>query len=188
MRSSAAKTFLKGIPFAVIGGHAVAHYLSTPPAGGLDVLIAWPRLADAEAGLAAAGARRLGAWAPGGSVWRTADGGALTLMALEEEWVAGALRPRERTGDGLPVLGRAWLVLMKLRSARAHDLEDVNRLLAAADEAGLRAVRRVVRTHQPQDAEDLESLIQLSRWGAKRRPAKKARPVRRTTPGARATR
>lgn len=179
MRSSDTKSFLKGVPYAVIGGHAVAHYLSVPPTGGLDVLIAWRRLADAETWLEAAGARRKGDWAPGGSVWTLAGGEPLILMALEEEWVDAALKQREKNGGGHPWVGEAWLVLMKMRSFRTRDVEDAQRLLDGADAATLRAVRRAVRTYQPQDAEDLESMIQLSRLTARRKPAAAATTGRR---------
>lgn len=158
------KSLLGGVPFVVVGGWAVHHYLPGRPAGdGLDLLIPWARFADAEKHLAATRAKRAGDWAPGGSVWALSGGEVLTLVALEDEWVVQALRkPRAGAGDW-PVIDLPWLVLMKLGSTRSQDQDDAIHLLGHATAPALRAIRRVVGEYQPQDAEDLDSLAYLGR-------------------------
>ena len=77
--------------------------------------------------------------------------------------VVQALRkPRAGAGDW-PVIDLPWLVLMKLGSTRSQDQDDAIHLLGQATAPVLREVRRVIREYQPQDAEDLDSLVYLAR-------------------------
>lgn len=50
---------------------------------------------------------------------------------------------------------------MKLATSRAYDIGDLSRMLGWADERDLNRVRQVVARYQPQDLDDLESLIYL---------------------------
>lgn len=52
---------------------------------------------------------------------------------------------------------------MKLTAGRLQDLADIGRMLGAAAEPALEAVRRVVRRYRPADGDDLESIIRLGR-------------------------
>ncbi len=60
-------------------------------------------------------------------------------------------------------MARDHLVLMKLTAGRLQDLADIGRMLGAAAEPALNAVRGVVLRYRPADGGDLESIIRLGR-------------------------
>lgn len=59
--------------------------------------------------------------------------------------------------------GSGYLVLMELRSGRTQDLADISRMLGLAADAEIQRTREIVAKYQPDDIEDLESLINLGR-------------------------
>jgi hypothetical protein len=59
------------------------------------------------------------------------------------------------------VIALPYLVLMKLRAGRSLDIGDLTRMLGLADETAREEVRTVVRTHQPDAIEDVESMIAI---------------------------
>jgi hypothetical protein len=134
----------------------------------LDVLVDVGDCAEAERRLARASWTRSGDLTIGGSSWASPDGAELDLVALDASWLRDALREAtgNRDSQGLPVLPLPYLVLLKLTSARMQDTADVARMLGLADEATLDRVREVVRQHAPEDAEDLEALIELGKLEA----------------------
>jgi len=151
------------LPWAVIGAVATRLYMPERVTRDLDILVDARDAAEVERRLAAARWVRGGDLAIGGSSWTSPDGAALDVVAFEAPWLHDALQEAtgNRDGKGLPVLPLPYLVLLKLISARMQDTADVTRMLGLADEAALDRVREVVQQHSPEDAEDLEALIEL---------------------------
>ena len=52
---------------------------------------------------------------------------------------------------------------MKLKASRAQDLADISRMLGAATESSLHAVRTAIEQYFPEALENIESLAMLGR-------------------------
>jgi hypothetical protein len=156
---------LAPLPWGVIGAVATRLYMPERATHDLDIMVMTPDLGEAESRLAKAGWGREGNLTVGGSSWRSAEGTRLDVLACDEPWCPKALAEAgsNRDQQGLPVLPLPYLVLTKLRSSRTIDLGDLPRMLGLADDATLDLVRAVVREYSPEDAEDLESLIELGK-------------------------
>lgn len=83
----------------------------------------------------------------------------LDVLALDAPWVGPALRAPHMSPTGLPVLALPYLVLMKLTSGTSGDLDDLARMLGAANAGDLDATRAAVRAYRPAAADDLERLV-----------------------------
>lgn len=156
---------LAGIPWAVTGAVAARLYMPERLTRDLDIVI---RARDAEAverRLDLAGFSRVGRLTIGGSSWLAPDGTPIDVIEAEDDWAAGAIGEANtnRDAQGFPVLPLPYQVLMKLAASRVQDLADVSRMLGAASEPDLHAVRAVVRQHLAEMTEDLESLIHLGK-------------------------
>ena len=154
---------LDGLPWVLVGGLATALYMPQRNTLDVDVLVSRADLPRAEERLAESGARRVGPLSIGGSAWTLRDGTPLDLIALEHSWVREALDEPVSGPSGTPFVRLPYLVLMKLESGRLQDLADISRMLGCADAEQLTAARQAVARHRPQDAEDLESMLQLGR-------------------------
>ena len=156
---------LRGIPWAVCGAVATRRYMPERATADLDIMIEASDAAAAKERLAASGFAFEGTLAIGGSAWRAPDGQQVDVIERADPWVAGALAEAfvNRDEQGLPVLPLAYLVLTKLEASRAQDVADLARMLGAAAESELVAVRRLVAELRPEDRDDLDSLVRLGR-------------------------
>ncbi|MDD5704454.1 MAG: hypothetical protein PHR35_00900 [Kiritimatiellae bacterium] len=150
-------------PFVVVGGLATRLYMPERMTLDTDILVLTEDRDRVEAALCAAGCKRRGSLAIGGSTWTLKNQRPLDLLSMEAPWAHEAVNSPVTGEDGLPYVRLPYLVLMKLASGRLQDLADIGRMLGAAAAPALRAVRRVVARYRPQDADDLESLINLGR-------------------------
>jgi hypothetical protein len=153
------------IPWAVIGAVATRMYMRERSTQDLDVMVAAPDAAAVEERLAEAGWVRVGPLTIGGATWRSPAGLEVDILHSRAPWTERALAEAadNRDDQGLPILPLPYLVLTKLAASRAQDVADIARMLGAADESALAAVRGVVRRYAPEDAEDLEALIELGK-------------------------
>ncbi len=151
------------VPFVVVGGLATRLYMPERMTLDTDILVLADDAARAESALGRAGWKKQGPLSIGGSTWRSPDDHTLDLVALDEPWVAEAIRTPVPGPEGLPYVALPYLVLTKLTAGRLQDLADIGRMLGAAAEPALEAVRRVVRRYRPADGDDLESIIRLGR-------------------------
>ena len=129
----------------------------------LDIIIDAADAERAGRALRPAGFRRLGPLPIPWETWAGPDGLSLDVLFAEEPWMLRGVRAgRERRDpQGLPVVPMEVLVLMKLRASRIPDLADVTRMLGAADETQLEAVRALAREQMPEMIEDLDALVRL---------------------------
>jgi hypothetical protein len=154
---------LEGIPWAVTGGVATRIYMPERSTKDIDILIsrencqkAWERFK--EAGFSVASTLDAPYF-----VARGLDVPEVDVICADFPWLPAALASPRRDPSGNPVLDLPYLILMKLRANRAVDIGDMTRMLGLASESDVQRVREVVRTHVPEDADDLEALILLGR-------------------------
>jgi hypothetical protein len=166
----AADRVLAGIPHVVIGGVASNSYMAPRVTHDLDVAVLPRDLPVAEHALEAAGWVRMVPLSTidpdlDGYAWRSPTGGELDLMAMRHPWAEEAMsRPWLEPRTGLTTIAEPYLVLLKLRVGRTTDIADLSRMLGAASDETLAAVRAAVERFGGQDdAADLESLIALGR-------------------------
>ena len=151
------------VEFVVVGGLATRLYMPERMTLDTDILVRPDDAARAEAALRDAGYEKIGPLTIGGSTWRMPDARSLDLVAFDAPWTGEAIRSAVRGKDGLPYIALPYLVLMKLGAGRTQDLADISRMLGGADAVGIAESRRIVGRYQPEDAEDLESLIRLGK-------------------------
>ena len=151
------------VPFLVVGGVATRLYAPERMTDDLDVLVTVEDAGRFYDELRQAGGGRIGALTIPGSSWRLPDGTPLDVLESDAPWVHEAIRSPMVAPDGSPVIRLPYLVLLKMRAGRTTDIGDVSRMLGGADEPALEQVRVTVGAYQPEDVEDLESLILLGR-------------------------
>ncbi len=151
------------LPFAIVGGLATASYMPERMTLDTNILIETENLTAIEDILQTEKSIRLGELTIGGSSWRLPSGRALDIIALDHEWVSAALSSAISTNKGYPVISLPYLTLMKLDAGRLQDLADISRMLGFADNKQLTETRQLIKQFNPQDIDDLESMIQLGR-------------------------
>ncbi len=157
-----------GIEFAVAGAVAANNYM--PPRMTADFDLAM-RLVDLER---AGETVKAGGWqflrdlalydGFEGTAWEHHDGHELDLLGLPgklgDEAISSA---QSNLRDGLPMLTLPYLVTLKLIAARVTDTADISRMLGRAKEDEIERVRAVVRRHRPEDAPELDQMVELGR-------------------------
>lgn len=66
--------------------------------------------------------------------------------------------------NGLRVVSRPWLMLLKLLASRDIDIADVQAILRGMDDNEINDARRVIKQYAPSELDDFESFIALDRW------------------------
>ncbi len=163
------------IPVLLVGAHAANAYMSPRHTVDVDFLVPNHRFRDAEKALSAERWRRsrdllfpnanLGLY---GSAWNHPETNEeLALLSSAQHWVDAAFdAPMARAQDGARVLPLAFLVLMKLDSARTTDQGDLGRMLGRLDDAAVKSVIAIVTKHysDPQAADDILQYAEIGRW------------------------
>ena len=150
-------------PFAIVGAVATRLYMPERVTHDIDLFVPKSSEPAISAELSRLGLTRQGNLSIGGSTWTDANGAGLDLIASSEPWASEAVATAVRSPDDLPVVRLPYLVLLKFKSSRSIDVGDLSRMLGLASEEALEEVRVVVSRYQPEDLEDLESLITLGR-------------------------
>jgi hypothetical protein len=163
------ESLLGDILAAVVGGVATRAYSPERVTQDLDILVDHARYRDAVLRLQAIGWHRdaeltfpntmLGLY---GSTW-SKDGRTVDLMATEQAWADEALAEEAYDQTRLRIVAMAYLVLMKIDSARGIDQGDLTRMLGRASASEVeRTVRTVERHHRdPHAAEDVRRYATL---------------------------
>ncbi len=102
-----------------------------------------------------------------GTSWRSRTGAILDLLASALDWARAAFAaPEVRNAHGARVMPLAFLVLMKLDSARTIDQADLGRMLGRLNEREVEAVVQIVETHYGDSsaAEDIRQFALIGRW------------------------
>jgi transposase-like protein len=152
------------INVAVAGGVAANAYMPPRHTADLDLAVRRADLDKAGQALKAAGWQSLGDLSLyedlRGTAWQLGSD-ELDLIGIPGAWGIAAIAAAQsnKRVSGLPTLTLAYVVVMKLISARPQDSADISRMLGSADEKVLNEVRRVVKRTRPTDVEDLEQII-----------------------------
>ena len=159
------RSVLDGIPWAVAGDVATRNYMPERLTQDLDIVIRADDAEETAGRLREAGYGYLQPLAVGGGSWRSPDGVELDVLFASEEWLIEGVEAAAHTPDpqGLPTLPLAHLAMMKLQSSRVQDVADLSRMLGAASDEDLIAVRELVAQVEPDALDDIESLIKLGR-------------------------
>lgn len=148
-----------GVRHAIVGGLAVGVH-------------GWPRMTMDVDFLLAPGTnigellkgRHKALRAPGyAALTTTARGVKIDFLTPDEDGPVGHLAAAVDAAEdvqGVPILGLAPLVAMKLYAGRARDQADVVEMLKALEsDAAAEAIRRYLREHAPDLQDDFESLV-----------------------------
>lgn len=156
---------LGAIHWATVGAVATRHYMPERRTLDMDAAVLAADAQQVRRRLADAGWHYDGELSIAGSSWRTLDGVELDVLELSDPWARDALAQAQSNRDlqGLPVMPLPFLVLMKYRAGRLQDIADMGRMLAQASGEQLDEARVLFHRYQPDDLEDLESLIRLGK-------------------------
>jgi hypothetical protein len=86
----------------------------------------------------------------------------IDVLTRADPWLDAALAHPVADAAGYPVLGRPYLILLKLQAGRTQDLADVQRLLARLPQPERDSIHQIVHCHAPELVEDFESLCTLA--------------------------
>lgn len=159
------------LPALVIGGVAARAYAPERLTKDIDFLIDHDRFAEATSLLAKRGwQKKIDLVFPnaslglGGQAWEK-DGLAIDVITTDQAWAYEAFDTPAYDQTGLRVIPLAFLVLMKLDSARGIDQGDLTRMLGRLDDAEVDAIVKVVEkhSHDPQAADDVRQYTLLGR-------------------------
>ncbi len=152
---------LKGIPWAVIGGVATRAYMPERTTQDLGILIASSNSQKVHRRLSSAGFVYRQDLTIGGSAWETPEGQSVDVVEINAPWLSEAFKQLQTDPQELPVLSLPYLVLLKFQASRLQDLADISRMLGLASAEDRQITRQVFGKWQPDELDDLESLITL---------------------------
>jgi hypothetical protein len=88
----------------------------------------------------------------------------IDILTRQDVWLDAALAQPGRDSAGYPVLGRSYLIMLKLEAGRTQDLADVQRLLAQTPAEERASTCKLVQQHIPELLEDYDALVTLADW------------------------
>jgi hypothetical protein len=159
------------VPVVVIGGVATRAYAPERKTKDVDYLVEHECFDEAIAHLRMRGWQKridlvfptsaLGLY---GQAWEK-DGTMIDVISTAQEWSSKAFDVPSYDQTGLRVIPLAYLVLMKIDSARGIDQGDLTRMLGRLDDEQVAAIARVVErySHDPQAADDVRQYALLGR-------------------------
>jgi hypothetical protein len=155
---------LAPIPWVLVGGLALRAYIPERMTLDIDILIHERHAEAVRAALLNDGYQVTGVLSIGGFSVHSADQDAppIDVLTRADTWLDTALKHPSADAAGYPVLGRPYLILLKLQAGRTQDLADVQRLLAYLPSSERRSIRQLVVRFAPELAEDFDSLCTLA--------------------------
>jgi hypothetical protein len=155
---------LGSVPWVLVDGLALRAYIPERMTLDIDILV---HERDAEAtrvALLNAGYQVTGLLSIGGFSVQAADSTTppIDVLTRADSWLDAALAQPVADPAGYPVLGRPYLILLKLQAGRTQDLADVQRLLARVPQPDREAMRQLVFRAAPELIEDYDSLCTLA--------------------------
>lgn len=163
------------IPVFLVGAFAAAAYAPERHTKDVDYFVAAENYDDAQARLQAGDWKKtrtllfpnagLGLH---GSAWALRGGGQeIDLMTSEQVWAREAFAaPVSQDLNGERVIPLAYLILMKLDSARVIDQADLARILGRLSSEQVEGVIHTVQRHyrDPSAADDLRQYHEIGKW------------------------
>jgi hypothetical protein len=156
------QALLGSVPWVLVGGVALRAYMPERATLDVDILVHERDAQVAQLAFLAAGYRLVGALSIGGFTVQLHNEAPVDVLTRNDPWLDAASAQPVFDAAGIPVLPRAYLILMKLQAGRTQDLADIQRLLALTPAAERVSVRGIVERYSPELTEDLDSLITLA--------------------------
>jgi hypothetical protein len=155
----------------VVGGVAARAYAPERQTKDIDLLVDHDRFAEATNCLRRQGwQKKVDLVFPNtalglrGEAWEK-DGLLIDVIATDQQWGNEAFRAPAYDQVGLRVIPLAFLLLMKLDSARGVDQGDLTRMLGRLEDSEVNEVVKIVgrHSHDPQAADDVRQYAFLGR-------------------------
>jgi hypothetical protein len=155
---------LTPVPWVLVGGLALRAYIPERMTLDVDILV---HERDAEAtrvALLNASYHVTGLLGIGGFSVQLDDPTMppIDVLTRADSWLDAALAQPVADPAGYPVLGRPYLILLKLQAGRTQDLADVQRLLARVPQPERDSMRLLVLRYAPDLVEDYDALCMLA--------------------------
>jgi hypothetical protein len=158
----------------LIGAHAASVYAPERATSDVDFLVHPEDIGEAENLLRKDGWQKtIELGFPGsklglrGTAWANGNNPEIDLLTSDKPWLLESLAaPHSENSDGKRVIPRAYLVLMKLDSARGVDQGDLTRILGRLNDAEVEDVVQVVKRHYGDDliADEIRQYAQIGHW------------------------
>lgn len=158
------ESILRPTPWVLVGGLALRAYMPERMTLDVDILVHEHDSVAVRDAFVRAGYRVTGTLTIGGFTVQATDSAEVPIDVLtrDDQWLNAALASPTVDPAGFPVLGRPYLLLMKLHAGRTQDLADVQRLLARTSQAERAQIRELVWQEHPELLEDYDSLCTLA--------------------------
>lgn len=150
---------LAGIDWVLIGGVATRTYMPERMTKDMDILVRHTDGPEVVERLKQAGYKVVSRLAVPGFLLLSPEGVQLDVLFGKYRWLDEALAFPEHDPAGYPVIGLPYLIILKMAANRGRDLGDLTTMLGWATDEILNKVREVVARYQPDERDDLESLI-----------------------------
>ncbi|NNJ11821.1 hypothetical protein EKD04_015930 [Chloroflexales bacterium ZM16-3] len=128
----------------------------------VDILIHERDAQVAQSIFIESGYRLMGTLSIGGFTVQIENEAPIDILTRSDPWLDDAFAHAVLDSAGIPVIPRAYLILIKLQAGRTQDLADIQRLLALTPIAERVMVRGIVEQYSPELTEDFDSLITLA--------------------------
>ena len=155
-------SLLGTVGWVLVGGVALRAYMPERATLDVDILIHERDAQAVQAAFLHAGYRCVGTLSIGGFTVVLGNEPPIDVLTRDDDWLEVAFAQPGRDHAGLPVLPRAYLILMKLQAGRTQDLADIQRLLALTSVAERGVVRGVIEHYSAELLEDFDALIILA--------------------------
>ncbi len=155
---------LGAISWTLVGGLALRAYIPERMTLDVDILIHDRDSLRAREAFVSAGYRVTGLLSIGGFsvALDETDSPPIDVLTRTDLWLDQALNAPVLDPAGYPVLGRPYLILLKLLAGRTQDLADIQRLLARTSVTERSAIRQLVTHEAPDLVEDFDALCALA--------------------------
>jgi hypothetical protein len=152
------------IRWVLVGGIALRAYMPERMTLDVDILIHERDAVAARDAFRAAGYRIVGELSIGGFSCQqpASETMPVDVLTRADPWLDAALAAPAYDVAGYPVLGRPYLILVKLQAGRTQDLADIQRLLSRTPKAEREAARRLIQQVDPAIVEDFDALLTLA--------------------------
>lgn len=158
------RSILGMIPWVLVGGIALRAYIPERMTLDVDILVHERDSEKVRNAFLAAGYQITGLLSIGGFSVQADESAEppIDVLTRADPWMDVALITPVEDSAGYPVLGRDYLILLKLQAGRTQDLADVQRLVARITEAERDSTRQLVLQESPDLVEDFDSLCMLA--------------------------
>ena len=150
------------IPWVLVGGLATRAYMPERVTLDVDILIHETDERTARQEFENAGYQIEGDLSIGGFTAQRGNEAPVDILASRAAWVPQALGQPGQDAAGLPVLGRPYLMVMKLVAGRLQDLTDVQRMLRDTPQDERTSTRKLIQQCARDMAEDFDQLVLIA--------------------------